>query len=150
MGTEIMDQMKTGLDQEIPLPPVVLDVLREHDAALEGPMAESEYLFPSITGGLRARSVLDEPFRQVVHELKWDLKLTPKAMRRTFDDLARRANIHDLVTRAISGHATERMQRHYSTAQHEEILCAVGRVAGLLGRKSADDPASADSDHTTH
>jgi hypothetical protein len=71
-------------------------------------------------------------------------------MRRTFNDLARRANIHDLVTRAISGHATERMQHHYSTAQRTEILYAVGRVAGLLGAKPADDSSSPDSGHTTH
>jgi hypothetical protein len=150
MGKEIMDQTKTALDQEIPLPPAVFDVLREHADSLEGLMAESDYLFPSLIGGLRARSVLDVPFREVAKALGWNLKLTPKAMRRTFNDLARRANIHDLVTRAISGHATERMQRHYSTAQHAEILYAVGCVAGLLGAKPADDPSSPDSGHTTH
>ncbi len=52
-------------------------------------------------------------------------------MRRTFQDLARQANVPDLVTRAISGHATERMQRRYSTAHLEEIRDAVGKVAAL-------------------
>ena len=132
LGTEIMDETKTARDLEIPLPPLVLWVLREHISALEGVMAESEYLFPSITGGLRARSVLDEPFANVVKALHWDLKVTPKAMRRTFQDLARSAQVHDLITRAISGHATERMQRHYSTAQRGEMLSAVGRVVSLF------------------
>ncbi len=147
MGKEIMDQTKTALDQEIPLPPAVMEVLREHVASLDGAMGDSDYLFPSVIGGLRARSVLDQPFRQVVQALKWDLKLTPKAMRRTFQDLARRANIHDLVTRAISGHTTERMQRHYSTAQNAEILHAVGRVAGFLGGVAGETP---EGGHTTH
>jgi hypothetical protein len=132
LGHEIMDQTKTARDREIPLPPVVLDVLREHVASLEGPMASSVYLFPSITGGLRSRSALDKPFRDVTRALKWDLRVTPRAMRRTFNDLARKAKVHDLVTRAISGHLTERMQRHYSTAQRDEMLTAVGRVVSFL------------------
>ena len=41
-------------------------------------------------------------------------------MRRTFQDLARAAEVKDLVTRAISGHATETMQHHYSTVAAEE------------------------------
>jgi hypothetical protein len=53
-------------------------------------------------------------------------------MRRTFQDLARRAQIHDVVTRAISGHSTERMQRHYSTAQREEMRSAVARIVSLF------------------
>jgi Phage integrase family len=140
LGKEIMDQTKTGRDQEIPLPTIVLWVLREHVKSLEGKMAESEYLFPSTTGGLRSRSALDKPFRDVVKALKWDLKVTPRAMRRTFQDLARRAQVHDLVTRAISGHATDRMQRHYSTAQREEMLSAVDRVVSLFA--SEKEPAS--------
>jgi hypothetical protein len=48
-----------------------------------------------------------------------------------FQDLARQAQVHDVVTRAISGHATERMQRHYSTARREEIRDAVGKVVSL-------------------
>jgi integrase len=60
--------------------------------------------------------------------LGWKVRVTPKGMRRTFQDLARKAEIHDFVARAISGHTTERMQRHYSTAQREEMRAAVGKV----------------------
>jgi integrase len=132
LGREIMDRTKNKHDLQLPLPPVVLDALREHIAALEGPMAESEYLFPSTTGGLRSRSVLDKPFRAVAKSLGWSMRVTPIAMRRTFQDLARNANVRDFITRAISGHETERMQEHYSTAQREEMLTAVGRVATAL------------------
>jgi hypothetical protein len=52
-------------------------------------------------------------------------------MRRTSQDLARQARVHDVVTRAIPGHATERMRRHYSTAQREEMQEAVGKVISL-------------------
>jgi hypothetical protein len=132
LGNEIMDQTKTGRDLEVPLTTMVLWVLREHVASLEGKMAESEYLFPSTTGGLKSRSALDKPFRDVAKALGWTMTLTPRAMRRTFQDLARHAQIHDVVTRAISGHETERMQRHYSTAQRDEVRSAVNRVVSLF------------------
>lgn len=35
------------------------------------------------------------------------------------------------ILRAISGHQTERMQRHYSTAQQEEMRAAVGKVISI-------------------
>jgi hypothetical protein len=131
-GKHIMDSTKTALDQEIPLPKEALDVLRAHVASLPvGPMRDSKLLFPSIIGGMRSRSVLDKPFRDVANALGWTLHLTPRGMRRTFQDLAREAAVHDVVTRAISGHATERMQQHYSTAQREEMRAAVGRVISM-------------------
>lgn len=133
LGKEIMDQTKTGQDQEIPLPVEVIDLLRGHVNALPaGAMQDSEYLFPSTKGGLRARTVLVKPFKEVLTALKWNIRLTPRGMRRTFQDLARRAEVHDIVTRAISGHATESMQRHYSTAQHDEMRSALGKVVRLL------------------
>jgi len=137
LGREIMDRTKNKRDLHLPLPPLVLDALRGHVAALEGRMAESEYLFPSTTGGLRSRSALDKPFRAVTKSLEWSMRVTPIAMRRTFQDLARNANVRDFVTRAISGHETERMQAHYSTAQREEMLTAVDRVASALVPSSA-------------
>jgi hypothetical protein len=130
---EVMDETKTGLDQELPLPPAVMMVLRTHVAALpDGAMKSSELLFPSTLGGMRARSVLDKPFREVLAALKFKLRLTPRGMRRTFNDLARKADVHDVVTRAISGHQTDKMQKHYSTAEREEMCAAIGKVAAMV------------------
>jgi hypothetical protein len=113
-------------------------VLRAHVAALPpGPMRASIYLCPSTTGGIRSRSVLDKPFRDVLDALGCTIKLTPKGMRRTFNDLARHAHVHDIILRAISGHQTERMQRHYSTAQHEEMRAAVGKVISIATARQA-------------
>jgi len=55
--------------------------------------------------------------------------VSPRTMRRTFQDLARAASVGDLVTRAVSGHQTEDMQRHYSTVRAEEIRGSLRRVA---------------------
>ena len=63
--------------------------------------------------------------------------ITPRAMRRTFQDLARAAEVRDVVTRAVSGHATEAMQRHYSTVPQAEVREAIGRVVSLLDFKLA-------------
>ncbi len=145
-----MDETKTALDQEIPLPPAAVRVLREHIASLpEGPMSKSPYLFPSVTGGMRSRSVLDKPFQEVLKALGWKIRLTPRGMRRTFNDLARDAEVHDVVTRAISGHETERMQRHYSTAQREEMREAVGRVISLATERARRERAPAKSRRAT-
>jgi integrase len=81
---------------------------------------ESDLLFPALHGGFRARSVLDKRFKAVAGAMGLGKRITPRGMRRTFQDLCRAAAVGDLVTRSISGHATEAMQRHYSTATLEE------------------------------
>jgi hypothetical protein len=58
--------------------------------------------------------------------------VSPRTMRRTFQDLARAASVGDLVTRAVSGHQTEDMQRHYSTVRAEEIRSSLRRVAEVV------------------
>ena len=78
----------------------------------DGPMRDSELLFPSLTGGYRAPSCLDKPIREIATAAKIGKALTPRLMRRTFQDLGRAANVHDFVVRAISGHATTNMQEH--------------------------------------
>jgi hypothetical protein len=138
LGDEIMDWTKTKRDQQIALPPVAMRVLRAHVAALpRGPMRDSEYLFPSTTGGMRSRSALDKPFRDVLKALGWTMKLTPKGMRRTFNDLAREARINDIVRKAISGHQTERMHELYSTARHAEMREALGKVISIATARQA-------------
>jgi len=52
-------------------------------------------------------------------------------MRRTFQDLAREAQVKDIVTRAISGHATEEMQRLYSTVNFREQEESIAKVISL-------------------
>jgi hypothetical protein len=52
-------------------------------------------------------------------------------MRRTFQDLARAAEVRDIVTRAISGHATETMQHHHSTVAAVEKKLAFAKVIEL-------------------
>ena len=54
-------------------------------------------------------------------------------MRRTFQDLARRAAVDGLVQRSIWGHLTEEMTERYSSVAQVEVEAALGTVVSLAG-----------------
>jgi integrase len=131
---DVMETTKTKRHQRLELPQELMDILRWHVDELQNDrMRESDLLFPSRIGGFHAENVLVKPFTEVVKSLKLGKKLTPRGMRRTFQDLARAAEVKDVVTRAVSGHATEVMQRHYSTVGGQEIREGIAKVV-LLAR----------------
>jgi hypothetical protein len=49
----------------------------------------------------------------------------------------RRAQVESVVTRSISGHATERMKQHYETVNVEEKRQSLARVISLAGFREA-------------
>jgi integrase len=134
-----MRTTKTKKRYAIDLPEEVLAVLRWHvDTQLATPeMQESDLLFPSVTGKFRSGSVLNGPFADVAETIGLGKHFTPRGLRRTFNDLARAANVEAIVTRSISGHATERMQEHYSTVHGGEQRAALARVIRLVDHRSA-------------
>jgi integrase len=135
---EVMKTTKTKRYQRLTLPPDLMEILRWHVAELaEGPMQESDLLFPSELGGYRSPSCLDKPFKEVSRLVGLGKKLTPRGMRRTFQDLARAAEVKDVVTRAVSGHVTEAMQRHYGTVAPDEMRQELAKVVMLAGFREA-------------
>lgn len=129
---EVMDATKTGRDQRLLLPRELVEILEWHVANLPaGPMRNSELLFPSEIGGYRSGSCLDRPFDKVAKELHLGYPISPRAMRRTFQDLAREAKVASVVTRAISGHATAAMQAHYSTPRDHEVVNGLAKVIDI-------------------
>jgi integrase len=144
-GDEVMATTKTKIRQRITLPQVLVEILRWHTATqLTTPEQQtSELLFPAEDGGFRSRSALKKPFATVASAIGLNKHVSPKAMRRTFQDLARAAEVKDIVTRAISGHATETMQHHYSTVAADEKKAAIAKVIELAGvRKTLAGGAS--------
>lgn len=136
-----MDETKTNLDQDIPLPDPVRKVLDAHIARLDastGPMGTSELLFPSTIGGFRARSVLDKPMQRVCKKLKIP-KVTPKGLRRTFKDVARSSKLNKVVEKAISGHQSDEMDFIYGTAFNTEKLEALETVIRAIGLADVAD-----------
>jgi integrase len=81
--------------------------------------------------------VLNVPISETAAELGISKHLTQHALRRTFNDLAGAAQVNDLVTRSISGHLTEAMQRHYSTVNGAEQRAALARVIRLVNHRPA-------------
>ncbi len=85
-----------------------------------------------MNGAFRSQSVLNKPLSDVAEELELGKKITQRALRRTFNDLARAAQVNDLVTRSISGHLTESMQHHCSTINGNEQREALAKVIRLF------------------
>jgi len=138
---EVMEGPKNKRLQKVSMPVEIMEVLKWHAERLpEGPMKESELLFPAEEGELLDRGCLRKPFDEVNKALKLKKRITPKAMRRTFQDLARAANVNDLVTRSVSGHATEAMQRHYSTVNQDEQREGLARVVSLFELEEPGGP----------
>lgn len=148
---EVMDATKTARDQVIALDERQLDVLRWHVERLEkenekrakrcaenaAAMAASELLFPAAPtkwnngGGFRSTSSLDKVFADIGKRIGLTYDVTPRCMRRTYQDLARAAELKDVVTRSISGHATPEMQRHYSTVSGDEMRAGLAKVIDI-------------------
>ena len=139
----------------IDLPPEAIEVLRWHVATqlITPEQEDSDLLFPSITGGFRTQKVLNAPMAEVAAEIGIQKHITQKALRRTFNDLARAAQVNDLVTRSISGHLTDQMQRHYSTVNPTEQRAALAKVIRLFdppsGEGSGEGPSPSGEESKT-
>jgi hypothetical protein len=142
LGDELMKTTKTGLRQRITVPAGVMDVLTWHaETQLTTPEQKaSELLFPAEDGSFRSESFLKKVFPAVGNLIGLKKKFTPRGMRRTFNDLARVANVEALVTRSISGHLTEQMHEHYSTVSPGEQRESIGRVLRLVQSGTSDGP----------
>jgi integrase len=134
IGQTVMASTKQGTRYRVSLPPAVMGILRDHVAALpEGPQRESALLFPAEHGGFRAATGLRKAIIETARGVGLRKRITPKAMRRTFQDLARQAGVPLLVQKAICGHADRDMTDLYSTVSQGEILQATTKIAALLG-----------------
>ena len=89
---------------------------------------------------------MNEPFSDVAETIELGKQFTQRGLRRTFNDLARTAEIESIVTRSISGHLTERMQEHYSTVNPDEQRASIAKVIDLMTvrRKRAAQASTAE------
>jgi hypothetical protein len=129
-----METTKTGLRQRITAPPELMGVLRWHveTQLVTSEQQASDLLFPREDGGLRSESSLKKAFATVGRLIGLTKDLSPRGMRRTFNDVARAAKVESLVTKSISGHLTDRMKDHYSTVSPGEQRESIGRVLRLV------------------
>ncbi|HWO13149.1 MAG TPA: hypothetical protein VNN80_26795 [Polyangiaceae bacterium] len=128
-----MTKQTTRYVIEVPAGVIRGAALARRDSARDGGATrDSDLLFPAVTGGFRARTVLEEPCAAVSEAIELGLRLHQRGMRRTFNDLMRAAQVEAIVTRSISGHLTERMQDDYSTVSGAEQRASIAKVFDLM------------------
>jgi len=146
LGQAIMDTTKTGNELELCLPDELVEVITEHIAMLNmRPVTrESEFLFPSpFSGRMISKAALNRPFIEIAKEMRLTKHLSPRSMRRTYQDLADEAKLRAVTAMAVSGHRTIRMKHLYSTAHDDEVREGISKVIGLATAKSgASDGAN--------
>ena len=118
-----------------PLDAELAGILRRHRermVASEQPNLDSGWVFLSRTGTLLVSSSMAKTWPLCMKAAGIEGRFTPHGLRRTFNDLARRAGIDGITTRALTGHVTERMQEHYSTVGLDEKRAAIASVVRLV------------------
>src|SRR6185436_11010324 len=93
---------------------------------------EAGWMFPSTEGTLRTPNSLDRAWARCKQIAGITKRFTVHGLRYTFTDLVRRANVDAVVRRALTGHVTEEMQRHYSTVGLDEKRAAIAGVLRLV------------------
>lgn len=121
-----------------PLDPTLAEILREHRQWMiykQYPGLESGYCFPSRAGTLRCPSSLHKAWKQCIEAIELGEHFTVHGLRRTFNDLGRRAKIDPTTIKSLTGHVTEQMREHYSSVGLDEKRSAVTAVMDLVMRK---------------
>jgi len=136
---------KKRAPREYPVQPELVKVLRWHRQRMireQAPGLEDGWMFPTSVGTLRTPSSVNKPWKRCIAEAGIDKRFTVHGLRYTFNDLVRRANVDPIVRRALLGHVTEEMQRHYSNVGLDEKRAAVAGVIALVPASSAQSGGS--------
>ncbi|WP_045119632.1 tyrosine-type recombinase/integrase [Haliangium ochraceum] len=131
---------KKQAPHEYPVEPELAGVLREHRAWMvreQAPGLAEGWMFPSSVGTLRAPSSLNKAWKRCLDAAGVSRRFAVHGLRYTFTELVRRADVDAAVRRALTGHVTEEMQRHYSTVGLDEKRAAVAGVYRLVPAHAA-------------
>ena len=122
-----------------PLWPEVIDALEVHRQSFNEAQLASGLLFPTKTGGVRTRTALNKPFQAICKRVGIDKRLTPSTgPRRTAARLYRKV-ADSAVAKAVAGHLTDKMHRHYGQVDIEEKQQAASRLRARLGLLGGND-----------
>jgi integrase len=132
--------------KEMPLAPALAEILKEHRQQLvrrQNPGLAAGWVFPSLRGGLKTPGTLTKTWQGCLKAIGVKERFTVHGLRRTFNDLTRRAGTDGLVIRSLTGHCGENMRAHYSTIGMDEKRAAVDGALRLVPLPQSVD-ASAD------
>lgn len=125
---------KTGKVRDVPLPPPLKAVLKQHRQRLvrdQAPGLSEGLVFPSRVGTYRRNASLRKPLERALQAAGIDDRFTLHGFRRTWNNLLRQV-ASGAITRSMIGHATEEMFLHYSHIEREEKQSAVDRALALV------------------
>ena len=125
---------KTGKVRDVPLPPSLQAVLKQHRQRLIRNQARglSEGLvFPSRVGTYRRNASLRKPLGRALQAAGIADRFTLHGFRRTWNNLLRQVS-SSAITQSMIGHETEAMFLHYSHIERDEKHNAVERALALV------------------
>lgn len=132
----------------IPVEKEILDVVRWHRQTMltdQHPGLASGYVFPSSNGKLfLGTNSLSKAWKASLKAAGIADRFTVHGLRKTFNDVTRRAKVDPLVIKSITGHVTEDMREHYSTVDISEKRAAVVAFGKRLGFSSETVDATVD------
>jgi integrase len=121
-------------------------LLRKQHAGLE-----TDLMFPASERGARAGakrrkddevswyrsgSVADDPIKRIVAAAQIP-PITPHSLRRTWENLLRRAGVDQLVRQSLAGWRTDEAQAIYATVDREERIAAGAAVVRMVFGETA-------------
>jgi len=125
---------KTGKVRDVPLPPPLKAVLKQHRQRLvrnQAPGLSEGLLFPSRVGTHPRNASLRKPLERALNAAGVADRFTLHGFRRTWNNLLRQV-ASGAITRSMIGHETEEMFLHYSHIERDEKQGAVERALALV------------------
>jgi len=125
---------KTGKVRDVPLPPPLQAVLKQHRRRLvrnQAPGLSEGLVFPSRVGTYRRNASLRKPLERALQAAGISDRFTLHGFRRTWNNLLRQV-ASGAITRSMIGHETEEMFLHYSHIERDEKQSAVERALALV------------------
>ena len=125
---------KTGKVRDVPLPPLLKDVLKQHRQRLvrnQAPGLSEGLVFPSRVGTYRRNAALRKPLKRALQAAGIADRFTLHGFRRTWNNLLRQVS-SSAITQSMIGHETEEMFLHYSHIERDEKHSAVERALALV------------------
>ena len=125
---------KTGKVRDVPLPPLLKEVLKQHRKRLirnQAPGLSEGLVFPSRVGTYRRNASLRKPLERALKAAGVADRFTLHGFRRTWNNLLRQVS-SSAITQSMIGHETEEMFLHYSHIERDEKHSAVERALALV------------------
>ncbi|MCZ7679843.1 MAG: site-specific integrase [Sandaracinaceae bacterium] len=145
-----VDETKTGIVREVPLADELSEVLKEHRRQLvkdQNPGLAAGWVFPGRSGTLMQPASLRKPLAAACTAAEVRV-ISPHGLRYTFNHLARQVAAGEVV-RAMTGHVTEEMTRHYDWVEDHEKRGAHAQLVRLtLGAGGTSGGTSPDRNKT--